>query len=276
LRLERASYEAQLAERRYKATDPDNRVVARSLEREWNDKLVEVERLEREQQQARERDKLALTAEDRTAIMHLARDLPQVWNAETTTHTERKNLLRMLIRDVSLDLVDVPVRQTRVRVLWQTGAVSDLMVERPRKDAWNALRPEALTLIAELFAAGRSDEEIAIEVERRGLLPPGRKPWSARSVVEVRLRLGLRRDDRIPPAQRPDGLIPLRAVAQRFGVSTRTVRHWVESGLLCEVEGRPGHARWFRLDDATIRRLEALKGRTTSTVTAPPRSKEAL
>ena len=185
-------------------------------------------------------------------------------------------VLRMLIRDVSLDLVDVPVRQTRLRVLWKTGAVSDLMVDRPNKDAWNAARPEMLTLIAELFAAGMNDEEIAIEVERRGLRPPRRKPWSARSVVGVRLRLGLRRDDRVAPSQRLNGLIPLRAVAERLRVSTRTVRRWVESGLLHELEGGRGHARWFRLDDATIRRLEALKGRTTSAITAPPRSKEAL
>jgi DNA invertase Pin-like site-specific DNA recombinase len=272
LRLERASYEAQLAERRYKAVDPDNRVVARSLEREWNDKLSEVERLEREQQQARERDKLVLRDEDRSRILSLARDLPQVWNAETTTHAERKNLLRMLIRDVSLDLVDVPARQTRVRVLWQTGAVSDLMVERPPKSAWNAPQPGVPALIAELFAAGRSDEEIAIEIERRGLLAPRRKPWSARSVVDLRLRQGLRRDARVGPAQQLDGLLPLCGVAARLHVSTRTVRQWVERGLLTQVDGGRGKTRWFRLDEATIRRLETLRGRTTPVVGATPRS----
>jgi len=278
LRLERARYEAQLAERRYKAVDPDNRVVARSLEREWNDNLGEVERLEREHELARDRDKLVLAPEDRAGIMSLARDLPEVWNAGTTTHAERKNLLRMLIRDVSLDLVDVPARQTHVRVLWQTGAVSDLMVDRPAKSAWSTPQPDMLALVAELFAAGKSDEEIAIEVERRGLLAPRRKAWSARSVVDLRLRLGLRRDGRVDPPQRVDGLLPLRRVAVRLGVSTRTVRRWVERGLLVQAGGGRT-TRLFCLDDATIRRLEALKSGATSAVGTPPRParlKEAL
>jgi hypothetical protein len=93
LRLERAGYEAQLAERRYKAVDPDNRVVARTLESEWNDKLGEVVRLEREHGEVRRREQLELCADDRARVLALARDLPSVWNAKTTTHAERKNLL---------------------------------------------------------------------------------------------------------------------------------------------------------------------------------------
>jgi hypothetical protein len=279
LRVERARYEARLAERRYKAVDPDNRVVARSLEREWNDKLVEVERLEREQTEARERDKLVVTDEDRAQIMSLARDLPRIWNAETTTHAERKNLLRMLIREVALHLVDVPARQTRVRVLWQTGAVSDLLVERPPKSAWSLPRPEVPALIAELFAAGMSDDEIAVEVQRRGLLPARRKRWSAYSVRVLRLRQGLRRPARVrAEAQRSDGLLSLRGVATRLRVSIHTVRHWVEQGLLIPTERGRGRPRWFTLDDATVRRLEALARRPESSGSRPrsPRREEAL
>lgn len=278
LRVERARYEAHLAERRYKAVDPDNRVVARSLEREWNDKLVEVERLEREQTEARERDKLVVSDEDRAQIMSLARDLPRIWNAETTTHAERKNLLRMLIREVSLHLVDVPSRQTRVRVLWQTGAVSDLLVERPPKSAWSLPRPEVPALIAELFAAGKSDDEIAAEVQRRGLLPARRKRWSAYSVRVLRLRQGLRRPARVrTEAQRSDGLLSLRGVAMRLGVSLRTVRHWVEQGLLVPTEQGRGRPRWFTMDDATLRRLEPLVRRVSSgSRPRSPRREEAL
>lgn len=266
LRVERARYEAHLAERRYKAVDPDNRVVARSLEREWNDKLVEVERIEQEQREARERDRLVVSDEDRGRIMSLARDLPRVWNAETTTHAERKNLLRMLIREVSLQLVDVPSRQTRVRVLWQTGAVSDVTVERPPKAAWSVPRPEVAVLIAALFEAGKSDDEIAFEVERRGLLPARRARWSGRSVCVLRLRQGLRRPARVrTPPQRSDGLLSLSGVAARLGVSLRAVRYWVEQGLLTPTERGRGRLRWFTLDEATMKRLDALaRGATPS------------
>ena len=134
LRLERARYEAQLAERRYKAIDPAHRVVARTLEREWNDKLVEPEQVEREYHEVRCRETLDLSEEDRTRILALAKDLPAVWHAETTTPAERKNLLRMVVREVTVSPIEVPARLTRIQVLWQTGAVSDFTV--PRKDKY--------------------------------------------------------------------------------------------------------------------------------------------
>ena len=260
LRLDRTRYEAHLAERRYKAVDPDNRVIARTLEREWNDKLSEVERIEREHGEARRRDKLVIGDDDRSRIMSLARDLPRVWNAQTTTHAERKNLLRMLIREVSLSPVDVPSKLTRVRVLWQTGAVSDLTTERlGRAPTWGRSSAEVEKVVAELFAAGRTDEEIAIEVKRRALLHPRRLQWGAHSVRVLRLRQGLRRPARLPaPTQRPDGLLSLRGVAARLGVPTRTVRHWVEDGLLAPTERCRGRSSWFELDAATERRLASL------------------
>jgi Recombinase zinc beta ribbon domain len=132
LRLERARYEARLAERRYKAVDPDNRVVARSLEREWNEKLQELEVAERGYQAARQHDKLELSESDRARVLALAKDLRQVWNAETTTHADRKNLLRMLVQQVTLTPIDVPERLTRIQVLWRTGAISDFTIPRPK------------------------------------------------------------------------------------------------------------------------------------------------
>ncbi|OFX19471.1 MAG: hypothetical protein A2V77_23860 [Anaeromyxobacter sp. RBG_16_69_14] len=91
----------RLAERRYKAVDPDNRTVARTVEREWNDKLEELARLEGQYEDVRQREKVELTDEDRKQVLTLARDLPRVWNAPPTTHVERKNLLRMLTRSFS-------------------------------------------------------------------------------------------------------------------------------------------------------------------------------
>jgi hypothetical protein len=108
LRQDRARYEAHLAERRYKAVDPDNRVVARTLEGEWNAKLQELDAVEREYQAAHARDKLELSESDRSRVLALAKDLRRVWDAKTTTHADRKNLLRMLVQHVALTPIDVP------------------------------------------------------------------------------------------------------------------------------------------------------------------------
>ncbi|MFY0583590.1 zinc ribbon domain-containing protein [Cystobacter fuscus] len=166
LRLERARYEAQLAERRYKAVDPDNRVVARTLEREWNQKLGELESLEREHQQVLRREKVELTSQDRARLLELAKDLSYVWHARSTTNAERKNLLRILVREVVLSPVDVPERGIHIQLLWQTGTCSELSIAR-RPSSERATSPEVIELIGTL-AKERSDREVAAELNRRG------------------------------------------------------------------------------------------------------------
>src|SRR5215510_5752826 len=130
-RLEQARYEARHAERRYKAVDPDNRVVARTLEREWEARLQDLDEVERQYADARRTRHVDLTAADRAALRDIARDLPAVWNAPTTSAAERKAMLRLVIEVVSLEPIDIPVRSTRVRVQWKSGALDDQAIERP-------------------------------------------------------------------------------------------------------------------------------------------------
>ncbi len=131
LRLERARYDAKRAERQYDACEPDNRVVARTLEKRWNDRLVEVERLEREYEEFKRKSRFQLSDVDRQRILQLAADLPRLWRAKTTEDRDRKLLLRMLIKDINVRPVDVPRPGLRVRLLWHTQAVTDIEVDRP-------------------------------------------------------------------------------------------------------------------------------------------------
>jgi DNA invertase Pin-like site-specific DNA recombinase len=133
LRLERARYEAKRAERQFDLCDPENRVVARTLETRWNEKLVEVEKLEREYEQVRAAKRLELSDLERRRILDLAEDLPRLWRAKTTTNRDRKLLLRMLIQDVSVRSVDVPRPSLRIKVLWHTQAVTEIDVDRYSK-----------------------------------------------------------------------------------------------------------------------------------------------
>jgi len=132
LRLERAQYEADLARRRYVAIDPENRLVARSLEREWNEKLTEVERLQREYATLPKPPALLITPRERERILALAHDIPTVWHAPTTTHAERKQLVRYLIKDVTLTKQE---KDIEVRIRWQTEALTIVTVPRPKLSA---------------------------------------------------------------------------------------------------------------------------------------------
>ena len=103
LRLERARYEAKRAERQYQAVEPENRLVARSLERQWEEKLRAIEAVEKEYQAWRSSRLAPITEADRDAIVALGSDLPAIWSAQTTTNADRKQMLRLIIRDVIVD-----------------------------------------------------------------------------------------------------------------------------------------------------------------------------
>jgi hypothetical protein len=111
LRLERARYEADLARRRFLAVEPENRLVARTLEKDWNEKLAAVEQLERERATSPTGVAVRLSPEERQRILGLAEDLPALWHAATTTPAERKQLLRLLLKDVTLTKEATTIRR---------------------------------------------------------------------------------------------------------------------------------------------------------------------
>ncbi|MFT5461068.1 MAG: hypothetical protein ACI9K2_007590 [Myxococcota bacterium] len=260
LRIERARYQASLAERRYKAVDPDRRNVARTLEDEWEQALVDLTDVQRGHEAARRARKAQLDETDRARVLQLARDLPAVWQARSTTDSQRKNLLRTLICGVTLTPVDVPSRETRVQILWEGGAVTELLVERPRHALGNKASPRANDRLRELLGDGQTDAEIAATLNDEGQVTGAGRPWNAQSVRGVRGRLGLRRpvQRKRHPLRRADGLYSTRGVAAYFGVHDSAVLRWCKLGLLPLIaDGEQGRPSWFCLDEEAIRRIQA-------------------
>jgi hypothetical protein len=140
--------------------------VARSLEREWNEELAEVERLERESVALPARTLRPAGPEDRQRILDLAQDLPTVWYSATTTNAERKQLLRFLIKDVALTRRETIVE---VAILWQTGAPTTCSLPRLKK-TWEECQtdPRAMALVGRL-TPGHTDQQIATHLNETGL-----------------------------------------------------------------------------------------------------------
>jgi hypothetical protein len=247
LRLERVRYEAQRAERQYNAVEPENRVVARTLETRWNQKLQEVAQVEREYEQARSTRGLELSEKDKRKILALARELPKLWNAPTTTNADKKRILRLLIQEVVLVPVDVPQRSTRIRILWRTGATSELRVPRPTMDEARRMPSQVLEEIRRLARQHLSDPQIAEQLNQRGF-KSNRKSRSGRftqsSVATLRRRKGIpagRRSGWSPvqvPERDEQGRYSIRGLTARFGVTASRVLYWVKSGQVTPV---PGH-----------------------------------
>ena len=125
LQAERAGYEAQRAERRYRAVDPENRLVARGLEAEWEKRLHEFDTAQAELARRQNQRPLSLSPEERAAILALGHDLERVWDAPTTTDRDRKELLRILLEEVIV-AVDTEKMSTHLTLRWRGGLISEL------------------------------------------------------------------------------------------------------------------------------------------------------
>jgi DNA invertase Pin-like site-specific DNA recombinase len=255
--IERAQYEADLARRRYKAVDPDNRLVARSLEREWNEKLAEVEKLEREYALGPKPAVLLLTDVQREQIRGLAHDLPAIWHASTTTFVQRKQLLRWLIKDVTLskrgNVIDVAVR-------WQTEALTHLAIPRHKK-SWEERQtsPQAVERVRELSPT-HTNAQIASLLNEEGEHAGMGGSFTVSKIEWIRYAYHIpagcpERPKAAPSGQRGDGRYSAKAAAQLLNVDVSTIADWCKTGLLESVRSTPLGPRWVTLTPEIIEAL---------------------
>jgi len=257
LRLERAGYEADLARRRFLAVDPENRLVARNLEKDWNEKLAVVEQLKREQAALPAWALPRLTAEERQRILDLAEDLPALWHAATTTPTERKQLLRLLIKDVTLTK-GAPTIAVAVR--WQTEACTILEVARPRQSCdVRRTDPLAVDRIG-VLAASHTDEQIADILNKEGFTPGLGGSFAASKIQWIRYKHKIASACPAGPSacvsgQRGDGRYSVQSAAELLNINISTVVNWCKSGKLDGIQSVPHGPWWVRLTPEIIANL---------------------
>jgi hypothetical protein len=255
--IERAQYEADLARRRYRAVDPDNRLVARSLEREWNEKLAEVEKLEREYAMLPQQAALVLTAEQRERVRNLARDLPAIWHAPTTTFVQRKQLMRWLIKDVTLskrgNIIAIAIR-------WQTEAVTHLSIPRC-KNSWELRQtsPQVVDRVRELSPT-HTNTQIAALLNAEGEQAGMGGSFTVSKIEWIRYAYEIaagcpERPKAVPTGQRGDGRYSARAAADLLNVDVSTIAQWCKTGRLESVRSPPLGPRWITLTPEIIAAL---------------------
>jgi hypothetical protein len=190
LQIEQARYAARLAQRQYEAVDPENRLVARELERRWNDRLERVAQLERAYMQAAQTAHWQLNPTERAALRELAQNLSAIWAAATTTNRERKQLLRYAIAAVYLDGHDVP-GQIAVQIHWRSGTITHLVVSRPAPGAGSLKTPVAAVELIHQLAPTHAYAEIADQLNAAGWRSAFGRPFTAQHVGYVCRRDGL-------------------------------------------------------------------------------------
>jgi DNA invertase Pin-like site-specific DNA recombinase len=170
-RLERAGYEAQRAERQYRAAEPENRLVTRTLERQWEGALQEVQRLEEDYARFRRQQPATLTEREMAQIRHLAQDLPVLWEATTTTAADRQQIIRFLVERLAVDM-DNEGDRVRITLTWAGGQTGEYEILRPvlsyeQMTGFDRL----LARIRELRALGLSFPDIAERLNVEGFHP---------------------------------------------------------------------------------------------------------
>jgi len=261
LRRERARYEAERARRQYDAVEPENRLVARSLERAWEEKLRAVEAVEQEHARWCSQEPLMIGSTERAALQALGENLPRIWHSTTTSSADRKRILRFIVREVVLDQKRAPGR-VWLKVVWQTGATSEHHVQRRVRGYHDYVDCDRLRQrITALNAAGKMDKEIATILNREGFITARAGDFRGENVWLLRTRWG------IPtvkingvganPMSWPDGSFSIQGVAAKLGITPQTVFDYLARGLLAGHQLTKGQPWQIELSEKEIDRLRA-------------------
>jgi excisionase family DNA binding protein len=246
LALERAGYEAERAERQFDACEPENRLVARTLERKLEQALAAAEQQQRKLAALERACPQPLTDQERKALALLARDLPRLWDANSTTDRDRKQLLRTLISEVTVTVKYDEPRHADVEIAWEGGSRSELQIKlNGRSPEQRRLGDDTIELIGQL-AQHHSDRQIAQILSRQGYRTGAGLPFTQVRVRSARFRAGIAA---APPPDPGSDLITIEQAAEELHVSGHTIRRWLNRGLLPGEQTTPGAPWRIRLTD---------------------------
>lgn len=223
--FERARYEAELAKRRYLKVDPDNRLVADTLEADWNEKLRLLNQLQQEQDQQRKTDSSLLPKDAASHIINLEKDFARIWSDPCIPALERKRIIAYLIEDVTL----IKKEQITLHVRFKGGKTHTLSMPRPMPIAMlRKTRPEIVAVLDQLLDTG-TDLAATAELNKRGYKNWEGKQLTHEKVRHIRQAYGLKsRFERL----REQGFLTGDEMAEKFSVSTTTIHERGREGIL--------------------------------------------
>src|SRR5271170_4194370 len=256
LELQQAQYDASLAERRYAACDPDNRLIAAQLEKNWEAALRRVRDLETRRPAEKRSDIMV----DPNAFTNLADNLSAAWNAPGVTTRARQQLLRTLITDIIVD-VDDDSREVILTIHWRGGQHSELRVRKPRSGEHGCATTKDALAVMRSMAGRWSDEHIAASLNRMGMPTGQGKSWTAHRVASVRRVRGIHA---YRSAEKDGKWLTMTEAATALGVTNHTLRRLIKTHVLPAEQVVAGAPYQIRADDLVsepVKMAVARKGR---------------
>jgi DNA invertase Pin-like site-specific DNA recombinase len=262
-RLERATYEAERAERQYHAVEPENRLVARNLERRWEEALRNQRQLEEEYERFLQEQPTSLSQEQRARILALSSDLPALWNAPETTPADRKEIIRLLVERVEVH-VRAGTECSEVVISWRGGMTTRHQIVRPVSRYESLSRyNQLINRIIEMRQEGQTIKQIASELNAEGYRTPrSRKGYTSTSVRKLLSRCQLTRG-RIATTQLGRNEWWLPDLARALTMSADKLRHWAVRGWVRARQVAPRRLWAVRADRREQQRLRKLRAGST-------------
>ena len=248
--VERAQIDAELAQRRYMMIDPRNRLVADTLEADWNEKLRALAQVRDERDRARRDGQIVLDDAIRERLVAMTTDFQRLWADPATPNRERKRMLAHIIEDVTLVKL-AGEGMTRIHVRFKGGKTETLETRNPKSSAQQVRTPPAIVTLVDQLLDDHSYAEIANLLNARGLQPggsarPGRKDarFTAIRVAYLIHRYGLRsRYDRL----RARGMLTKQEITNHLGIHEQTLVRWRKHGLI-RAHAYNDHGAWLYED----------------------------
>jgi len=258
LGVERAQYAANLAERRYRAVDPDNRLVARGLEKAWEESLAALDAAKAELCSREQKRPRILSGEERRRIATLGTDLADVWNAATTMPRDRKELLGTLVEEVIIK-VERDKSAAHLTLRWKGGALTDIDVTLQLKRQATVRTDEDTVALVRRLAEHYPDAVIAGILNRQGRRTARGLRFQGNRVASLRTHWNIPCFVPKPDAGKSE-LLTIKAAAAELGVATSTIHRLLNDGIIAGEQLTPGAPWRIRLTDVLKARFNAEPG----------------
>jgi len=247
LEVERTCYEAERAERRYRSVEPENRLVARGLETEWENRLRDLHVAEAELHRRQQQQPPPIGPEQRQRILALGADLQQVWTAPTTTDRDRKELLRTLLEEVIITL-NRAERIGQLRMRWRGGTLTTIELSLPRYQPPGVRTDEDTIELLTRLARFYPDDLIAGILNRQGRKTAYGERFTAHHVGSLRRYRNIPRFQ--PSCDIPTGeLATMDQAAKILGIAPSTIHRWLNDGFIPGEQLTPGAPWRIRITD---------------------------
>src|SRR6202167_2192397 len=253
LDLQQARYEASLAERRYAACDPDNRLIAATLEKSWEATLRRVQECELRLNTTR----VPSVPLAKPNFADIAEDLEAAWKTSSVTMRTRQQLLRTLVNEITAD-IDEGAREIVLIIHWKGGQHSELRLCKPRSGGHDCITPDGALAVIRSMASRWSDEDIAATLNRMRLPTGQGKTWTAHRVGSIRRGRGIHA---YRSADKDGTWLTMREAAQHCGVTSHRVRRLIEAGVLPAEQVVPGAPYQILASDLQNERVVRAMGR---------------